>query len=338
MKRSTRSLPTDYVPARPLWHFGWRGWVMLPALLALLGVTWSGYDLRFQLQSLIARTLGLDAMFSFTAPGLTAHAVDFNWLLNTTRELYPPFTRFGLLPASIITISLAIHPRRYSSRTMVTILVAGFLVPIVHWITPSWTARQLGFSWPLNPGVYSNSFIFGQLIAGTILALLVICISIHSRSLTIFFASWLAFGLLLFVEMHRAGEGSPALLIPLDIEWRLTRALHWTWHACLFIVMLTWSIRARLHHLPPHACQHCAYDLRGLPSSATLCPECGQPTPNARIHAHDEPAGASRGAGSSLVFAPTPSTNPNEKTGEPQGPPVQSSIITQTARENASRP
>lgn len=310
-------LTTTYQPPKPLWHFGWRGYCLLPILFALIWVAWSGYDLRYAILVLVDRTLGHEYLFSFTSHWLIWHALALLDIATNRPTVPPLFPSFYL--ALPVLIALAVHPRFPKSRWPVAVIAYCLVAPpFIHggqiWIRSALSIDpSLPWTWttweiPLNPlSILANLCLLWmtlRLLRTPIHAGYRVCAIV----LIVVAMTWCS---LWDMTIHTLVLGSGQSTSPWTFDGPLDLSLRLAWHLAWLALWLTWSIRARLHHLPPHACQHCAYDLRGLPPSATLCPECGQPTSLSRQIAQAALAS-------------------NEKTGEPHGPPVQNPKSNQT--------
>ncbi len=279
-------MPAPYQPPKPLWHFGWRGYCLLPILLALLWVAWSGYDLRYAIQKLVNATLPGDYVYSVTVQWLIMPGL---MVLNPVTDrpvipwLYP--TAYSALP---MLLALSIHPRFPASRWSIAVL--AFVVAAVPCIYgwQIWLRNALAVDPSLPWSWTSWEFTVNPVTILSHLCLLLISLRIMREpqhpAYRILAGLLIAGALAWCLQWHGKIERVPPP-IPTSSMWTfdgpLDLSLRLAWHLAWLALWLTWSIHARLHHIPPHACQHCAYDLRGLPDATPICPECGHSRPQA---------------------------------------------------------
>ncbi len=274
-------MPAPYQPPKPLWRFTWRGWCLLPILMALIWIAWTGYDLRYQLLSLVNQIFGHEYLFSFNSYWISMPSI---FLLNpsTNRPIIPYLfpTVYFALP---MLLALAIHPRHTGLRWPSLILAYALVaIPCIHGTQP-WLRNALAihqslpwswtrWEWPINPVTILAHLC---LLWMSLRLLRAPTHGLYRLSAAFFVAVALAWCMTWdhMIERARFTPNLPASLWSFDAP--LDLALRLAWHLAWLALWLTWSIRARLHHLPPHACQACGYDRTGLPSPTSPCPECG---------------------------------------------------------------
>lgn len=233
---------------KPLWGFGVTGWVLLPVALAL-GAAWiTGYDLRFQLMSLIIDVWGWPGLVRFVTAVLPAHHFAVQ---------APEFSPVSL---AYVLAAMQVYPRRLGWWWYVAVVAAAVGAPLLGWATPRWWlawGSALG-----SPGFLCTAKWLG---AAAVLGLLwamtgrlwtgVALCAVMGTSIAM--SGWLL--------QNRA-------LGPVEL-WVAQWPAPIVWHLALGGVLLGWAVRERRATRPPWECPACGYDLRGC--GAAICPECG---------------------------------------------------------------
>lgn len=278
--------PTNRVVAtaaakKPLLGFGVVGWIALPILLALIGVVVTGYDLRYQIQRLIADAFGIRVLFDFTIYVIIGTGMGAG--------TWPPVGRFGPVAMSIVLVALWIHPRRVGVIRTGLIWALGLVGPaLAYRLATDRAVRRL-----------ADDTATWELVGIVWLALAATLIWLATRS-------WRVGALAaLCLALPLAGDLTSFLAMTDDIPRVLGQVVQYqahlalAMHAGLALVLIPWSVHARRHVVPDFCCPRCGYDIRGLPPP---CPECGSSPSGSGDRAVDLPRGrADVEAGSPVV-------------------------------------
>lgn len=243
--------------ARPLWGFGWAGWLLLPGAFALAWVFFTGFDLRFVLLKWTNDTLGSGAMAWFIGVVLATH--------------YSALREPVLGPVTLCSVLVALHFHPRPMKRWRCGLIAWALLRPVLWFELVYWGRHLGAWWAGAPfaGLWADGW-------GTAIV-------------TCFLAA--ADAMLLWLLTRSAFVTAPALAAGLGYACGVTALhklgqFHWitellhplamqaVWHGGVGAALLWWAIRAHRDVREPYQCQPCGYDLRGIADSQS-CPECG---------------------------------------------------------------
>lgn len=255
----------EYQPPKPLWHFGWRGWTLLPIAIGLAGVLIGGIDGRYYLFRAVQWLFGDDALMAFT---------DYStlYLLGLER---PGSIGVGPISMCLVLLAISIHPRRFRWWEYAIPVACGLSAPIASTLLCAFIQTTFA-QVPGSFRVWTDVVITLALTLGALLPLT------RSRMATIALAAITLAGAgvraldAAFALSMMSNQGSwidDAMDGP--VLGLLTLAVHWLWLPSIALVLLGWAIRTRRRWKPPWACQSCGYDLRGTP--AAPCPECGTP-------------------------------------------------------------
>lgn len=162
--------------------------------------------------------------------------------------------------------AVALHPRlgrrRWRYIALVGAFASVFLISSVI-IALNWCLMQLRDAGVLTPRIHSYSITysaFASVIIATSFSAVVLYIVTRSRLVA---ASVLVATLMLALLIRDTSDMAVAILGS-------------AWHAIVGGSLLWWGWRAS-RRFGPGRCPHCAYDIRGLLSDASVCPECGRP-------------------------------------------------------------
>jgi len=251
--RPARSTPDR---RKPLWRFGWPGWLALVCGLPVLLLAISGRNPVYEAQSFVMDRWGVPAMFDFT----------IYWFVYPWMQL----TRVGAGPFALVWVLLAlgIYPRRVSPLTYAYFVTLCLAAPLLH--------AQLS-----DRNLFGVTYLLQALRLPEWAAITALELLLFAGGLWWLTRSWKV--LAVFTA------ASTVFWVPQDFLWaaNLSKGLWlrpWAtgaWHATCATTLLVWAIKERRHIPPWWICQSCGYDLRGC--NAELCPECG--TPHAPLRA-----------------------------------------------------
>lgn len=238
---------------RAIAGFTWRGWALLPVLLALAACALAGVDLRLRLMLLVSRWQGLSVLDSLVQRFFVPYAVGLRGALPG--------------PACLLYVLPAMHlaPVRWRWWHWCAMLAVTLASPYYSWALVVRLQRSMG----ATQGVWwavIDSVVFDGLFVALGWAL--------TRSRRV--VSGLTMVSLL-------GACASVLL-----EWKFSTGalagkdpfpfLAGAWHIGNALVLLSWARRERLAYAPvPGKCAACGYDISG--TRAPRCPECGLPRP-----------------------------------------------------------
>lgn len=251
---------------KPLLGFGPAGWVLLAIAIPLAICFFTGYDLRYQLQSLINDTLGPESVRFMTSTVFGVHNLNLI-------GYWPKQADFGLITMSVMLIAMRIHPRRFGPVPYFAVIAWGLLNPLTHFLLGrllKWAGLDTGEYMPDAPDiVIRNAISFA-------LTILLFAVVTRSWWLTLLVA---AFHTAALIGLHDYGVTMNRTTIrerwiPGSERFVLSLWFMWSWHAATYAGLLFWAIRARLKLPKPGHCLHCNYNLAGITASA--CPECGR--------------------------------------------------------------
>ncbi|MBL0927799.1 MAG: hypothetical protein IBJ11_09120 [Phycisphaerales bacterium] len=236
---------------RPLWGFGWVGWIALAVLAALLIALARGWDLNLAV-----------VRFTWWACGESSD-VWFWWFARVWTPLHlvcelPIFMIFGPLYLAIAVFIAPRDRRRTRPLAGIAAVVAASIVLEFFWIET--TPFILGGSaWRVVAAATWAS------------ALNVALLWWLTRSWIVLGAALLALGLSILNAAVGSWDGTAA---GLAWETGVRRQLAGVYHLMLSTALIGWAIDARLTPILADPCAGCGYDLRGLPE-VSACPECG---------------------------------------------------------------
>lgn len=243
---------------RPLLGFGLWGWLLLPIAAALAFCFLGGYDLRTAIMRWWYDRFGWDSMLRLISPGLRAYW----WSL--AGVVVGPVT---LMP---VLLAMYLSPRRWAWWAWLLVVVWLLVNPALWWATcqylPRNIAGHLGWSRRGSPEILPVTLAqlaifaaFAWRLAGRRSALILLGAGTIAGAIAWSADWWENTG-------HRPGLPFSAYV-----------TLGILWHATVFIVLVssaTWTRRRAAAET--WLCESCGYDLRGLSTSATNCPECGR--------------------------------------------------------------
>ena len=256
----------EYHPPKPLWRFGWTGWILLPIALALGIVYFSGYDLRTFLFNRIYELFGIDTLYFFLLRFILPSGMSFGRL--------PPEPLFTILGAWCILVGAAIHPRKFGPWRDALMLLVAIAIPSLWLTLMSKSLLWFSTSSSLTPWL-TVLHVFVSQGPVTIIAALTTFLLFLARCITLvilclgFLNAWFT------LEISLLTINGSNLLLPKALVWDAAFWLGWIYYPAILAASLYWGIAARRACVPPWACRSCHYDLRGC--SADLCPECGTP-------------------------------------------------------------
>ncbi len=256
LSKPRRLTPLD-AARKPLLGFGWAGWVLLSILVVMIVSLAAGHDLRYRLQELIMHTLGVDAMMQFTIQ-LSYLGICFG--------TWPPHEHVGPLTLCIILLALHLHPRRVGALRLLPLWGFATVGPLL------WFRLFLSLSFQMRGEGRPE---LAMLVSASIwwaVGLVVLWWAVRSWRIA------LPIGLVLLLPLATHAlpwlewEGYLSESVVAELK-AVQRHAGLAMNAALALILIPWGLRERLRVLPPHACQACGYDLRGLDSPT--CPECG---------------------------------------------------------------
>jgi hypothetical protein len=239
---------------RPLWGFGWPGWVALAVLGLELFWLYVDPDPVRSFQAALAQ-LG----------AWTINPVTF-WIMGLQMQF--AFVALHPLTAWPLFMALVIHPRHTEWWRWAALMIATILSPLV-WMHTTTIARSVwdaiawsGLPMPVRPASWTLPVEFYCVVTGQLGAAAIWC-AVRSRTVA-FLMLLLGFGWGFVVEY--------AYTKGFSLPWVYSITINLT----ISVVALVSAIRARRRWKPAYACSRCGYDLRNLPNDTTQCPECGQ--------------------------------------------------------------
>ncbi len=235
---------TPSLPPKPLWHFGWRGWVLLPIALVLAVVYFTGYDLRTVLLTEISKVFGIDPVMWLVTVGMPFHALDVVF----TEDGFVPQARFGLITMSLVLVAMAIHPKRFAWWLYLCVFALGILLP------PLLIQGTISINRMLGTGTHYGGWqtILSDVIArsaAVLLTLALLWIITRSR-ITLMYI--LATGILsIWMQAQSLAAFSHGRMIPdSPVVTTLSVLLDIGWNPVLFGILLWWAIKARKAYAP----------------------------------------------------------------------------------------
>src|ERR1044071_2202214 len=240
----------DSKGAKPLWGFGWAGWVLLGIAASLAWAYITGYDLRFKVLELINGMFGIKAVYWTVLNPCVHQFFGLEW------------PGFGWWSVMYSLAAVHIHPRRTGWWWIVTVGWAA--------IRPSIWFHAVARPGGVVAAVMAASF--GLLDHDG--AALTVCGVADVALMLLITRSRLVVGTLIGATAAAiAGERLLTLRSAALQEWQMMASVA-AWNAIVGSSMLWWAVRARLRRARPGFCAACGYDLRGLPDPR--CPECGR--------------------------------------------------------------
>ncbi len=243
---------------RPLWGFGWVGWMGLAVLVALSIGMWRSSDPRWWLARIVY------------APGRTFGDWAFVVLFTQFMHFFPVWTALPTMLLAIVATHIGPY-RQYAWRVLV-IVVTTLAAPVLY----TWFAFDLlghmsrtkstwlGFdiSQVADLMMHSERIVFGVVSA--------VVLGWAFRSIRFLLTIGAVSAMLFLVGRFSDALQRGFYFAPFVFSWE---AIIWQIAAVsgMFIV----AIRKRRRLRVGGFCSACGYDLRGLPSTSPQCPECG---------------------------------------------------------------
>ncbi len=237
-----------YQPPKPLWHFGWAGWVFALCAILLMLLAFSEYNPIYEMQSAIMDRWGVPVMYDITV----------YWMV------YPWLIIKGIIPSPYVLMWLLLAFGVYPHR--VPRLWCYYLV-LLCLAAPLFNAQLTLHNW-FDFALIVQMVGFDEWIALEAIQLLLL-----AGGLWMFTRSWRVFAVI---------AGATVLFrVPWEFIWsRNIITVFWlwpwsvtAWHITCATTLFMWALRQRRLAGRWWTCRVCGYDLRGCP--ADLCPECG---------------------------------------------------------------
>jgi hypothetical protein len=237
----------DMPHARPIWGFGWIGWIACGALAALLAMVLAGVDFTILYVNFIHDLFGLKFLFWFL---VSVHAGHCFTILGPT---------FGLIGLCIVVVALFIHLPRHGWWRCAPLIVWALIHPAMYraemhmtqWIGTMITGVQISEVEAIEfDGMIFESVTCALLFLVTgswVVLLATFFLMLASQQVDNVLGAFPPFG------------GHSAVVL---------------WNAGLAVILLWWAIQARRRVFGPGRCAACGYDLRGV--AHERCPECGE--------------------------------------------------------------
>lgn len=236
------------VHLKPLWRFGWAGWLIALGTIPLLLLAFSDYNPIYEMQSAVVDRWGPQAMYGFTV-----YLVVYPWRVST-----------GIIPGPCVLLwlmlALGVYPRRVPLLwcCYFTALCLGAPMLSGNCVIRDWLGfRSMVDSIGLNRWTAYEAFQL-MLLEGR----LWMCtrsrrvIAVFTGAILVFRVPWEVFGGNTLIDAH--------WLWP----WSVL-----AWHLACAAALFEWALHQRRLAKQWWVCRVCLYDLRGCPT--TICPECG---------------------------------------------------------------
>lgn len=237
--------------SKPILGFGPIGWSAAVIALGIIALALTGYDFQYHFIWLINDCLGNPAAMWYVTHLHIFHGV----------SLQNPY--FSLVGTTFAVTALFIMPRPAGWWRYALIILWGAIRPALLPYEANWLSGF--YRWMLS---YSPDFYIARTEAWLCMELITAALLwIITKSRMIFVISASASAVVFLFLMTYGPIGA--------IFYRQTEGflLCAFWNGTIGGPLLWWAIRARRAIRPERACQHCGYDLQGLPHNR--CPECG---------------------------------------------------------------
>jgi hypothetical protein len=235
-------------PSKPIWGFGWAGWLLLPVAVWLGWVFYSGYDLRHQILAVITDRFGIQSTY---------------WVVIKVvhqQSMMLELPGLGLWGLTYTLAAFHLQRRRNTWIAVAALVVWAVLRPHVLFLSV------------VRPGVGPPGWLQG-LFTNPEFAVLLCFGAADAALLWGLTRSW-AVAAVTAGATVAATVGCGALeSLGGPVARICAIAPPYVWHATVGTAALVWAVRARRRMWPEGHCQGCGYDLHGIGNA--MCPECG---------------------------------------------------------------